>query len=323
MPLAIVAVAEFFITVVVPAVMTTLCLVAASKVVVDIVENVEGIIDDVRMLRQGAVTDEAETIEEIGEELSKGINDSITAITANTCDIINSVQNDISSLDTQYISNDSVIDKPNIETFPADSGVDIPNIEIFPVDPGLDIPNIETFPVDSGLDVPYVETFPADSGLDVPYIETFPAEKSKSIDDLMIFTKVDYGSTDLSMIAIKYRISNGIYTGRNVAVFEYEDGNVVGTIVKASERGVGHAERLAAKELLKLGIDSSKVTRIYSELEPCCMPGGYCKKFIKNTFPQAEVTYTFDYGVDKVSRVEGINALKESVKLIKENYMPK
>ncbi|HSI84278.1 MAG TPA: nucleic acid/nucleotide deaminase domain-containing protein, partial [Candidatus Methylacidiphilales bacterium] len=58
----------------------------------------------------------------------------------------------------------------------------------------------------------------------------------------------------------------------------------IGTIARHSVRGVGHAKHLIAKELAEMGVSPSAVSRIYSELEPCCTVRGYCKKFIGKTF---------------------------------------
>jgi len=69
-------------------------------------------------------------------------------------------------------------------------------------------------------------------------------------------------------------------------------------------------EALCAKELQRLGIDPSKVTRIYSELQPCHLPGAFCEKFIRQKFPQAEVTWSFEYGVTVESRRAGVKALR-------------
>ena len=75
----------------------------------------------------------------------------------------------------------------------------------------------------------------------------------------------------------------------------------------------GHAERLIALELESMGVAPSQVSRIYSELQPCSVPGGYCGNFIAQKFPQATVTYSFPYGETKASRAEGIGALKAAV----------
>lgn len=80
-----------------------------------------------------------------------------------------------------------------------------------------------------------------------------------------------------------------------------------------SERGVGHAERLLASDLDALGVAPSRVTRIFTELEPCSAPGGYCKDFINRTFPQAEVSWAFEYGVDAASRSRGIEAFRRAL----------
>ena len=130
--------------------------------------------------------------------------------------------------------------------------------------------------------------------------------------------QIEYGSSDLSKAAMEYRQANNIYSARNISVFEYLEGETTKTLAMAGERGVGHAERLVAKELNNLGVEPSQVTRFYSELEPCSVPGGYCKRFLQNTFPQADVTYSFEYGADKLSRTNGINALKEALKGIKK-----
>lgn len=126
--------------------------------------------------------------------------------------------------------------------------------------------------------------------------------------------QVPYGSSDLSRMAQSYRSANGITGGRNVAVFEYADGDGnLQTMAAASERGVGHAERIVASQLSEAGVDPSQVTRIYSELQPCSVPGGYCASFLQKTFPQAEVTWSFEYGATAESRAAGVQALKNAV----------
>lgn len=125
-------------------------------------------------------------------------------------------------------------------------------------------------------------------------------------------SQVEYGSTDLSQVAIAFRKHNGIGSARNVAVFEYETSKGLQTIARASQRGVGHAERIIAAELEAMGVARSSVRRIYSELEPCSNVGGYCKRFLANHFPSAQMTYSFEYG-DLASRSRGVAALKRAV----------
>lgn len=125
---------------------------------------------------------------------------------------------------------------------------------------------------------------------------------------------VAYGSTDLAKKAIAFRLAKKITSARNVAVFEYVENGVSKTFTMASERGVGHSERLIATELVeKQGIDPKNVRRIYSELEPCLAPGGYCKAFIGQNFPNAAVTWSFEYGVTQESRQAGVQALLKAV----------
>lgn len=131
--------------------------------------------------------------------------------------------------------------------------------------------------------------------------------------------KIQYGSSDLSKVAIEYRKTNGLFSARNVAVFEYTENDISKTIVMASERGIGHAERLIANKLQQMGIQPSQVTRIFSELEPCNVPGGYCKKFIQNTYPQAKVTYCFEYGENAASRGKGVDLLKQELQNLVNN----
>lgn len=139
------------------------------------------------------------------------------------------------------------------------------------------------------------------------------ADKAAGEAAVKVAGRVGYGMTDLSRAAIDFRKLEAITGPRNVAVFEYVQNGVKRTMAMASERGVGHAERLLAKELESRGVDPKNVTRIYSELEPCMVPGGYCKSFLAKTFPQAAVTWSFEYGASQASRSAGVEALKSAV----------
>ncbi|WP_157368541.1 nucleic acid/nucleotide deaminase domain-containing protein [Zavarzinella formosa] len=128
--------------------------------------------------------------------------------------------------------------------------------------------------------------------------------------------KIDYGSTYLSRLAQYHRTAEGLTeSGKNIAVFEYKatDGTLK-TIVKSSEFTAGHAERLIATELGEKGINADQVTRIYSELQPCVIPteAAGCSRFLQKTFPQAEVSWSFDYGATRLSRQSGVEALKNA-----------
>ncbi len=132
---------------------------------------------------------------------------------------------------------------------------------------------------------------------------------------------VDYGSTELSQFAQAFRQEQGVFTARNVSVFEYQsEGGVVSRIAGFSQKGLGggHAERLIARELESLGVSPGRVSQIYSEFEPCSIPGGMCKNFIARTFPNAQVSYSFEYGATEASRRAGKKALQMSLKFLEE-----
>ena len=138
--------------------------------------------------------------------------------------------------------------------------------------------------------------------------------------DLATVGEIEYGSSDLSQAAISLRQTEGISGGRNVAVFEYRaaDGSLQ-QIAATSDRTIGlHAERIIGDKLTELGVDPSQVTRIYSELQPCSIPtaASGCAAFVNQTFPQARVTWSFEYGVTQESRAAGLAALTDAVKNI-------
>ncbi|CEN49478.1 nucleic acid/nucleotide deaminase domain-containing protein [Capnocytophaga canimorsus] len=76
-----------------------------------------------------------------------------------------------------------------------------------------------------------------------------------------------------------------------------------------------HAEKAVWNSLQEIGILPEQITKIYSELKPCMSPGRYCSNFINKTFPNAEVSYTFEYlnGTTDMCK-ESIKALNEYVK---------
>jgi RHS repeat-associated protein len=128
-----------------------------------------------------------------------------------------------------------------------------------------------------------------------------------------VYGQVAYGSTDLSALAVEFRQGAGISAGRNISVIEFQTENGLNTITAASTRGVGHAERIAGASLQELGIQPSAVTRVYSELQPCNLPGGYCASFLQRTFPNAPVTWSFEYGMTIESRQAGLGALRATL----------
>lgn len=126
-------------------------------------------------------------------------------------------------------------------------------------------------------------------------------------------------STDLARFAWLYRKSHKISAGRNVAVFEYidNDGNLQMKAMASgeSENNGGHSERNLIAWLKKQGIPLDNVRRVYSDLEPCEIPGGYCKKAIATQLKNVrEVTYAIGYSGDKASRAEAIKKMKRLIR---------
>jgi hypothetical protein len=99
---------------------------------------------------------------------------------------------------------------------------------------------------------------------------------------------------DLAREARDFRKDHEFDRG-NVAVFEYLDENgATQTITNSNLEGEVHSEIRIAERLRQLGIDPSRVTRIYSELSPC---ENSCQPFINANFPDAEVYYSYIYEI--------------------------
>ena len=125
-------------------------------------------------------------------------------------------------------------------------------------------------------------------------------------------TQISHGSTDLSQMVQQYRIDHPeIGIGRNVAAFEYLDDNGNWAYEIAESRGQ-HSERIIGDKLSDMDVESWRVSRIYSDLEPCCIPGGQCKDYIARNYPDADVTYSFEYGDTFESRKKGVNDMKKA-----------
>ena len=58
------------------------------------------------------------------------------------------------------------------------------------------------------------------------------------------------------------------------------------------------------------GIAPSQVTRVYTELEPCFLPGNYCQMRLAR-YTNAEFAYSFDYGATADDRERGFLELMQ------------
>ncbi|TQF15752.1 hypothetical protein FJV41_11785 [Myxococcus llanfairpwllgwyngyllgogerychwyrndrobwllllantysiliogogogochensis] len=137
--------------------------------------------------------------------------------------------------------------------------------------------------------------------------------------------QVGYGSTDLAQEAIRMRKTMGLNSRKaNVAVFEYEDANGVLQLTAVPNLPMGkfrekdfwfgvHSEEVGRRVLADAGIDPAKVRRVYSERQPCMLPGKTCSTMLAREFPNAKVTYSFDYGATVQSRHAGNEAMDKSL----------
>ncbi|RSN39731.1 nucleic acid/nucleotide deaminase domain-containing protein, partial [Actinomadura sp. WAC 06369] len=74
--------------------------------------------------------------------------------------------------------------------------------------------------------------------------------------------------------------------------------------------GVQHPEHLLWDRLQAQGVRPEQVTRVYTELEPCLMPGNYCAMWLTR-FPNADFTYSHDYGATAQDREAGLLELMQ------------
>nr|WSX48990.1 polymorphic toxin-type HINT domain-containing protein [Streptomyces sp. NBC_00974] len=135
-------------------------------------------------------------------------------------------------------------------------------------------------------------------------------------------TQVEYGGDNLSQVAIQARRDNGWTTGgRNVAVVAYE--NADGAIEHIVRRSAGrHSERLAVEEWASLGLDSSSLRGVYTELAPCGPDYQNCSAWLGRNAPAGvSVTYSFTYGPDRNGRRAGMNALKRGLTAIRQGLL--
>ncbi|MFI0366515.1 nucleic acid/nucleotide deaminase domain-containing protein [Actinomadura sp. 1N219] len=95
------------------------------------------------------------------------------------------------------------------------------------------------------------------------------------------------------------------------AAIEYEEAGGDKHIETEQARvGLPHPERLLWDRLDARGIAPAQVTRVYTELEPCFLPGNYCQLRLSR-FRNAEFTYSFDYGGTADERERGLLELMQ------------
>ncbi|MFD8600466.1 SUKH-4 family immunity protein, partial [Kitasatospora sp. NPDC059646] len=85
------------------------------------------------------------------------------------------------------------------------------------------------------------------------------------------------------------------------------------SLVMTSEPGTPHPEWKALQELRRIGVPADQVLEVHTELELCDLPGGYCARMVKASWPNARISHTAPYGRDTAARQAGMAVLSEHV----------
>ena len=82
-------------------------------------------------------------------------------------------------------------------------------------------------------------------------------------------------------------------------------------LIRRSAPGTPHPEWQFLHELRGMNIPPQQVVELHTELESCDLPGGYCTRMIRETWPQVRISHTAAYGTDHASRQQGMRHLIE------------
>jgi len=132
----------------------------------------------------------------------------------------------------------------------------------------------------------------------------------------------------LAYDAMTYRVLYNIPATRNVAVFRYElpNGEVRTLAIDSAKytrgggrhRGEGHSEERLDTILRRWGVDPGWVIELFSELEPCSLPGHSCKGMINRTYPKLRNTYwSLDYPYDRENQAQARQIRSQSMSQLK------
>ncbi|MFJ4847398.1 MULTISPECIES: SUKH-4 family immunity protein [unclassified Streptomyces] len=80
-------------------------------------------------------------------------------------------------------------------------------------------------------------------------------------------------------------------------------------LIRRSAPGTPHPEWQILHELRALGVPPQAVLELHTELESCDLPGGYCARMIRETWPQVRISSTAPYGKDRAGRRAGVEHL--------------
>ncbi|ARQ70272.1 SUKH-4 family immunity protein [Streptomyces marincola] len=82
-------------------------------------------------------------------------------------------------------------------------------------------------------------------------------------------------------------------------------------LIRRSAPGMPHPEWQILHELRSMNVPPQQVIELHTELQSCELPGGYCARMIRETWPQVRITHTAAYGRDLASRQAGVRHLVE------------
>ncbi|MHC6627942.1 SUKH-4 family immunity protein [Streptomyces globosus] len=80
-------------------------------------------------------------------------------------------------------------------------------------------------------------------------------------------------------------------------------------IIRRSAPGTPHPEWQILHELRAMNVPPQQVLELHTELESCELPGGYCARMIRETWPQVRITSVAPYGKDHAGRQAGMRHL--------------
>ncbi|WP_371791941.1 SUKH-4 family immunity protein [Streptomyces sp. NBC_01471] len=80
-------------------------------------------------------------------------------------------------------------------------------------------------------------------------------------------------------------------------------------LIRRSAPGTPHPEWQMLHELRAMNVPPQQVIELHTELESCELPGGYCARMIRETWPQVRITSVAPYGRDHASRQQGMQHL--------------
>ncbi|MDX3851370.1 SUKH-4 family immunity protein [Streptomyces sp. AK02-01A] len=80
-------------------------------------------------------------------------------------------------------------------------------------------------------------------------------------------------------------------------------------LIRRSAPGTPHPEWQILHELRAMNVPPQQVLELHTELESCELPGGYCARMIRETWPQVRITSVAPYGQDHAGRQQGMRHL--------------